>query len=219
VNTEGFACPNRKCPSSGITDADIHAPLWRGSTWPGFAHPDLSLSGLPHHLHCPSPDPLVPSENSLPSGRHGADCASLWTRSFRRRACLGLPSCYDHCLDVSRLSSTRRPCRNVASAPSGSRTCSWTNCAAGCAATSRCSGSGWPSILGRRSFLCFIWVPARTTWRICSSTPCDRSWPPFCLPLFTSDGLKVDFSASRGPCWALARGGSEKTKVGRWQRA
>jgi transposase-like protein len=30
VNTEGFACPNRTCPSSGITDADIHALVGDG---------------------------------------------------------------------------------------------------------------------------------------------------------------------------------------------
>ena len=30
VNTEGFACPNRTCPYSGITDADIHALVGDG---------------------------------------------------------------------------------------------------------------------------------------------------------------------------------------------
>src|SRR5437868_14994505 len=30
VNTEGFACPNRECPSSGITDAHIHALVGDG---------------------------------------------------------------------------------------------------------------------------------------------------------------------------------------------
>src|SRR6266700_2494732 len=30
VNTQGFACPNRKCPYSGITDADIHALVGDG---------------------------------------------------------------------------------------------------------------------------------------------------------------------------------------------
>jgi transposase InsO family protein len=30
---------------------------------------------------------------------------------------------------------------------------------------------------------------------MCSSTPCDNSWPPFCLPLFTSDGLNLYFYA------------------------
>ncbi len=31
VSTEGFACPNRKCPYSGITDADIHALVGDGT--------------------------------------------------------------------------------------------------------------------------------------------------------------------------------------------
>ncbi len=31
VNTQGFACPNRKCPYSGITDADIHALVGDGT--------------------------------------------------------------------------------------------------------------------------------------------------------------------------------------------
>ena len=30
VNTEGFACPNRTCPYSGITDAHIHALVGDG---------------------------------------------------------------------------------------------------------------------------------------------------------------------------------------------
>ncbi len=31
VNTEGFACPNRTCPYSGITDSDIHALVGDGT--------------------------------------------------------------------------------------------------------------------------------------------------------------------------------------------
>jgi transposase-like protein len=31
VNTEGFACPNHKCPYAGITDADIHALVGDGT--------------------------------------------------------------------------------------------------------------------------------------------------------------------------------------------
>jgi hypothetical protein len=38
VNTEGFACPNRTCSSSGITDAHIPASFWRWHAWSGFAH-------------------------------------------------------------------------------------------------------------------------------------------------------------------------------------
>jgi hypothetical protein len=41
---------------------------------------------------------------------------------------------------------------------------------------------------------------------------------PGCLPLFTSDGLNVYFSAALGPFWTVARSGSsrpESVKVGR----
>jgi hypothetical protein len=69
------------------------------------------------------------------------------------------------------------------------------NCEPGCAAPHRCSGYGWRSILSPRFFRCFISAPARKAQRIRSSTPCDKSWPPFCLPLFTSDGLNVYFYA------------------------
>src|SRR6266702_6030857 len=50
VNTEGFACPNRKCPSSGITDAHLHASCWGWQAWPCRAHPDVSRPCLPHHF-------------------------------------------------------------------------------------------------------------------------------------------------------------------------
>jgi hypothetical protein len=66
VNTEGFACPNPKCPSFGISDDQIHAAFWGWQAWPGRAHPDLSRSCLPHHLHGPAPYPSLPFENPLP---------------------------------------------------------------------------------------------------------------------------------------------------------
>jgi hypothetical protein len=64
----------------------------------------------------------------------------------------------------------------------------------------RSSKPGTLALAGHRSlharfFPSSIWVPARKTPRIVSSTPCDRSWPPFCVPLFTSDGLNLYFSA------------------------
>jgi hypothetical protein len=75
VNTEGFACPNQQCPSFGITDASIHASFWGWQAWPGLADPDVSRSCLPHHVHCPTPHPLVSSENPLSTNRDGADLA------------------------------------------------------------------------------------------------------------------------------------------------
>jgi hypothetical protein len=90
-------------------------------------------------------------------------------------------------------------------ATSGSRTFSWTNCGQGSAAPHRCFGCGWPSIPAPSFFPCSIWVLARKTWHIGLSTPCDSSWPPFCLPLFTSDGLNLYFYAPLSPFWPVAR--------------
>jgi len=57
-NTQGFACPNRQCPSSGITDAHIHASFWRWQAWSCRANPDLSRPCLPHHVECSTPHAL-----------------------------------------------------------------------------------------------------------------------------------------------------------------
>jgi hypothetical protein len=74
VNTEGFACPNPQCAYSGLTDAHVHAPLWGWQAWPCRAHPNLSLSGLPYHVHFQAQHCSVSSENSLAPDRHGALC-------------------------------------------------------------------------------------------------------------------------------------------------
>src|SRR6266567_2028427 len=50
VSTAGFACPNQQCKYFGNTDDQFHAAFWRWQAWPGRAHPDLSLSGVPHHI-------------------------------------------------------------------------------------------------------------------------------------------------------------------------
>jgi len=48
-------------------------------------------------------------------------------------------------------------------------------------------------ILAPSCFPCSSWVPAPNTWPISSSTLCDSSWSPFCISLFTSDGLNLYF--------------------------
>jgi hypothetical protein len=53
VNTAGFACPNQQCSYFGITAAHIHAAFRRWQAWPRRAHPDVSRSRLPHHVHVP----------------------------------------------------------------------------------------------------------------------------------------------------------------------
>jgi len=77
------------------------------------------------------------------------------------------------------------------SATSSFRISSWTNCAPGSAATPTSCGCGWQSTHVRRFFPSSISVSARKTRPTQLSIPYDGSWPPFCLPLFTSDGLNV----------------------------
>jgi hypothetical protein len=122
VNTDGFACPNHQCPYFGITDAYIHAPLWGWHTWPCRADPDVSLSGLPHHVQCSTPHSLVPSENPLSPDRHGANCARRRAGPFRRRACLRLPSGHHHEPFCRALASTLRPYTSAPFASSSSHT-------------------------------------------------------------------------------------------------
>ena len=92
IHTAGFACPNQQCPYFGITDASIHASLGRWQAWSCRAHPDVSRSCLPHHVHCPTPHPFVSSENPFPAGRSRVDCPCRRAGPIRCRACLRLPS-------------------------------------------------------------------------------------------------------------------------------
>jgi hypothetical protein len=146
VNTEGQACPNQKCLYFGMTDAQIHAAFWRWPARPGRAHPDVSRSCLPLHVQCSAPYTPVPSENSLSADRRGVVCAGQRTGCFRRRAGLPLPTSHHHHLVVPRSPCTLRRCTSALSSTSGSRICSWMNCAPGYAAPTTFSGSGWPSI-------------------------------------------------------------------------
>ena len=117
---------------------------------------------------------------------------SRWPKSWIPQRLPG-SSAFDKPPSRAFLSRARKPCMSASSSISTSRTSSWTNCAPISAAPNRCCGFGWPSILPRRFFPCSLWVPVHKTWHIRSSTAYDRSWPPFCLPLFTSDGLNVYF--------------------------
>jgi hypothetical protein len=91
------------------------------------------------------------------------------------------------------------------------------NCEPGCAAPNRCSG--WSSTLAPSFFPSSIWAPARKTPRIQSSTPYDTSWPPFCLPLFTSDGLNFSFYALTAHFGQWREVGRQGRKVCQWQVA
>jgi hypothetical protein len=100
VNTEGFACPNHQCPSFGITDAHIHAAFRRWQAWHGFAHPDVSRSCLPYHVHFQAQHCPVPAENPFSADRKGALCVGRRAGRFRCRAGLRLPASDHHHLAV-----------------------------------------------------------------------------------------------------------------------
>jgi hypothetical protein len=178
---------------------------WGWQAWPCRAHPNIPLPVLPCSIHCPAPYPFIPLENSL-----SCRVAMVLTA----RACGLDPSAAGRVFGYRQATITNWLPR-AARARSGSAQALFlqpplpslaasTNCAQGYAATRRCCGCGWPSTPSRRVFLSSIWVHVRKTPRTWSSTPCDRSWPPFCMPLFTSDGLNVYFYASFSSFWSVA---------------
>jgi IS1 family transposase len=97
------------------------------------------------------------------------------------------------------------------------RTCSWMKFAHGFAAPPMCSG--WPSIPAPSFFLCLSSAPEHNIWPTSSSTRCDRCWPPFCLPIFTSDGLNLYFYALTAHFGQWLELVCRRRKVRQWQVA
>jgi transposase-like protein len=176
VNTQGYACPSRKCPYFGITDAHIHALVGDGKH--GCAERIQTFRGPACHTTFTSRRNTPLYRLKTPSQQVAVVLSALAEgldpSAAERVAGLSTSHHYQPFCHV--LASTRTPCTSASSAISTSRTCSWTNCAPGCAAPHRCSGCGWPSTLAPRFFLCFSSVLEPKTWRIASSTPCDSSW-------------------------------------------
>jgi transposase-like protein len=176
IPTEGFACPNRQCLYFGNTDARVHALVGDGKHGQAeriqtfrcqacrttfSARRDTPL----YHLKTPSHQVAM----VLSALAEGLDPSAAERVFGYRQATITawLSRAGEHAQTLHERSDL---------AISGFRTSSWMNCAPGYAATSRCSGSGWPSIPSRRLFLSFIWVPVRKAWRMHSFTPYDRSW-------------------------------------------
>jgi hypothetical protein len=222
VNTEGFACPNRKCLSSGITDAHMHAASWGWHAWPCRAHPDLSLSGLPHDVHCSARHPLVPSENSFSPDRCGVGCARLvgWTlRPLSGSSAIGKPlspaflsrtgshaqilhgRCFSNLqlphLQLDELRTRLRSSQHVL----------WL----------------WLAIDPLTKLVPVLHLGPRT--QHAAHTVIDslrQLLAPGCLPLFTSEGLNLYFSALTAHFgqWLARRVGEGGEHVGgRWRRA
>ena len=58
----------------------------RWQRWSCRAYPDVSLSGLPHHVQCSTRHTLVPFENPLTPDCNGARCARRRSGRIARRA-------------------------------------------------------------------------------------------------------------------------------------
>jgi hypothetical protein len=212
VNTEGFACPNQQCPYFGITDAHIHASFWGWQAWPGRTDPDLSLSVLPHHVHCSAPHSPLPSENPLAPDRSGADLAlaegldlSAAERVFGyrqatittwlTRAGEHAQTLHEHCfrnLQIShlQLDELRTRLHNA-------KQVLWL----------------WLAIDPCTKILPVLHLGLRTQHMAHLLIHSLRELlAPDCLPLFISDGLNVYFYAARGSLWTVARGGSPRAE-------
>jgi hypothetical protein len=110
VNTEGYACPNQQCAYFGLTDSRIHASSGRWHAWACRAHPDVSLPGLPYHVHFQAQHCPVPSENPFSPDRRRALCTGRRAGPFGCRTGLRLSTSHHHHLAHSR----RRACTDRA---------------------------------------------------------------------------------------------------------
>ena len=83
-------------PDAKPTSAPVRRSGGRWYAWPGGAHPNLSLSGLPQHVQCPTRYSLVSFENPFAPDLRGPLCAGRRARPFRCRTGLRLPTRHHH---------------------------------------------------------------------------------------------------------------------------
>jgi len=122
-------------------------------------------------------------------------------------------------LSDARSPCMRRSCMNASSYSCGSHTCSWMNCAPGYAAVDRCVFL-WLAIDPCTKILPVLHLGLRTQNAAHTVIHSLRQrLAPGCLPLFTSDGLHLSFSALTAHFghWLLV--GRRGRKVLRWQVA
>jgi hypothetical protein len=124
VNTEGFACPNRKCLSSGITDAHIHALVGDGKHGPASRIQTFRCQACRTTFTARHDTPLY--RLKTPSHQIAVVLAALgsWAGSFRSLADLRLPTSHHHQPFCRARARTRRSCMGAASPTSSSRTSS-----------------------------------------------------------------------------------------------
>jgi hypothetical protein len=166
VNTQGYACPNQKCLYFGNTDAQTHALVGDGKHGQAERIQTFRGPACRSTFSARRDTPLY--RLKTPSQQIGMVLSALaegLDPSAAERVA-GLPASHHH-QPFSRVQAgTRTSCTSASSAIYISRTCSWTSCAAGCAAPRKCSGSGWPSIPAPRFCRRSSWVRAPNTWLI-----------------------------------------------------
>ena len=164
VNTEGYACPNQRCAYFGITESQIHALVGDGkhgqaeqiqtfrcqachTTFTSRCNTPLYRLKTPSHqvaiVLSALAEGIDPSAAERVFGYRQATITKWLTRAGKHAQTLHERSHLANCT---------------------SHICSWMNCAPGCAAPHRCSGSGWPSIRVPRFFPCSSSAPAPNTW-------------------------------------------------------
>ena len=102
MNTQGFACPNHKCPYFGITDADIHALVGDGTHGRAEQIQTFRCQACHTTFSARRYTPLY--RLKTPSHQVAVVLTALgsWAGSLCRRACLRLPASHDHYLAVPR---------------------------------------------------------------------------------------------------------------------
>jgi hypothetical protein len=109
VNTEGFACPNPRCPYMGITDTRVHALVGDGKH--GRAERIQTFRGPAcRTTFTARRHTAVPTEDPLTAGRHGTVCTVRRAGPIGCRAGLRLPASHHHHL----AHSCRGTCTDVA---------------------------------------------------------------------------------------------------------
>jgi len=205
IDTQGLACPNLQCLYFGIIDPSIHALVGDGKH--GQAEPIQTFrcqacrTTFSARRHTPLYRLKTPSHQIamiLSALAEGLDAsAAEGVFGYRQatiitwltRAGRHAELFHEHCFCHLHLPYLQLD------------HC----CAPGCAAPNRSCGSG--SVLARKRQLIF------------SSTLCDRDWPPFCVPLFTSDGLNLYFYALTAHFGRWLQMASLGRKILRWQVA
>jgi hypothetical protein len=150
---------------------------WRWQAWPSRADSDVPLSGLPHHVQCSTPHPLIPSENSL-------SCPVAVVRITRWQKGWTHPRLHESSATArppSRAFLTRAARARSAHGRALLQQPAPPTSPVGRTAHESAEFSASPvAVVGHRSshprfFRCFSSVPAPNTWHTCSSTLSERA--------------------------------------------